>query len=162
MKSWRSGTQAAYNSSEEKWAGWCSELQADPFRATVASFIDFLSDMHKAGFTYDTISGYHSAVSAWHNSIDGTLIGQHCLVQQAMTGVFNEKPLTPRCQETWDLDIVLMYIASISDNPGLEDATLMHKLVTLLALTTASRASELNSLKLEYIIDNSNSIVSRR
>ena len=33
LKSWRTGTRAAYNSAWNKWSSWCSERDIDPFQS---------------------------------------------------------------------------------------------------------------------------------
>jgi len=119
----------------------------------VVSVVDFISDMWQAGYEYSTINGFRSAISAWHKGEQGLPIGQHVMVKRAMTGVHNERPPRPRYTHTWDVDVVLRHIERLGPNTALEDKTLTHKLAMLLALTTASRASEINSLNLEYMVD---------
>ena len=151
--SWRKGTRAAYNSSWSKWYSWCTERATHPVHAPVEMIVEFITDMWKAGYGYNTINGYRSAISSLHAQIDGLPVGQHPLVKRAMTGVFNVRPPMPKYADTWRVDVVLDYINRMGPNAGLGDKALSHKLAMLLALTTASRASEIQGLDLAYMND---------
>ena len=56
----------------------------------------------------------------------------------------------PRYQTTWDIDIVVKYLKSLSPTEEQTLQTLSKKLVTLLALANASRASDIHALDLQY------------
>ena len=45
-------------------ARWCGARQISPFQASVGFVINFLTEMFKSGFAYDTLNGYRSAISA--------------------------------------------------------------------------------------------------
>ena len=152
-KSWRTGTRVAYSCAWQKWHCWSTERSFDPFSAPVACFINFLTHLWKEGYEYSRINGYRSAVSALHEGIDGAPIGQHPLVKKALAGVFNDRPPKPRYTKTWDVGTVLRYMMSLGSNNTLEDKILTYKLAMLLALTTASRASDIQAFDLEYMVD---------
>lgn len=155
----RPGTRSAYNSAWKRWSSWCTEQSLDPFSAPVASVVDFLADLENGGMSYSAINGYRSAISALHNGISGVPVGQHLLVKQVMSGIWNNNPSKPKYEGTWDVDIVLRYIHSLGNNEMLSDKMLTHKLATLLPLSTAARASELSALTLEHFADNGNEII---
>ena len=60
-----------------------------------------------------------------------------------MTGVFKQRPPQPRYTVIWDVEAVLNYLRSLSQNHLLWDKLLNLKLALLLALTSASRVSNL-------------------
>ena len=93
-----------------------------------------------------------------HENVLGVPVGQHPLVKRVMAGVFNSNPPKPRYTTTWDVGQVLDYIESLGPNTELSDKILAHKLAMLLALTTASRASEIQGLDLEFMSDKGNVI----
>ena len=102
--------------------------------------------MANQGLEYTTINGYRSAISMYHPEIEGYKVGQHPTIKQIMTGIFHNKPPTPKYTETWDVDLVLNHIKSKGSNEHLTDKTLTQKLAMLLALTNASRAHEIKNL----------------
>lgn len=146
----RSGTSSRYESAWRKFCGWCSEQQIDPFRCSLTSVLQFLTDQLKEGREFNTIAGYRSAISAFHQPIDGCSIGKHPRVSALMRGIFNKKPPKPKYRFIWDVDLVLGYLETLVINDNLGKLT--HKLVMLLALTSASRASEIWQLDLDYMI----------
>jgi hypothetical protein len=85
--------------------------------------------------------------------------GQHAVVKQFMTGVFNERPPHPRYTTTWDVDIVLHHMEIINDNETLSDKELTMKVTTLLALTTAARAHELRGIDPRLVEDYGNRMI---
>lgn len=157
-KSWRAGSRMAYNSAWRKWACWCSEKKVDPFQAPVELVVDYLTDLYQKQYAYSTINGARSAISALHAPIDGTPVGQHGLVKRLMAGVFNERTPMPRYTDTWEVKVVLDYIRGLGANKDLSDKDLSHKLAMLLALTTASRASEIQGLDLAFMTDDGSHI----
>ena len=51
---------------------------------------------------------------------------------------------------TWDVDVVLSHIRGMEDNDKLFFQLLSHKLVMLMALTSADRCSDMAALNLIY------------
>ena len=68
------------------------------------------------------------------------------------------KTPTPKYAETSDVDKVLEHIPSLGEDNKLTDKELTHKLTMLLALTSASRASEIQGLHLSFMKDNGTEI----
>ena len=68
-----------------------------------------------------------------------------------MRGVYNARPPQPRYTTTWDVGQVLHHISSLGRNRDLSLKQLSHKLVLLLALANASRASEIYALDIRYM-----------
>lgn len=112
----------------------------------MALIADFITEQWKSGLSYSTINGYRSAISAFHEQIEGMPVGQHPLVKRALAGVFNENPPQPKYTDMWDVGVVLKYIDSLGPNGDLDDGQMTRKLTMLLALSNASRASELQAL----------------
>ena len=93
-----------------------------------------------------------SAISACHVHIDGNSVEKHPNVCALLTGIFNQRPPQPRYVFIWDVVIVLQYIRTHwYKNSSLNDTDLTCKLTTLLALTTASRASMIQHLNTEFM-----------
>ena len=110
---------------------------------------------YEKNLEYRTINNYRSAISAYHNYVEGKPVGQHPLVCALLSGIFIEKPPKPRYVFIWDVQVVLVYIkTNWADNKTLSIADLTLKLVTLLALTAASRASAIHHLDVRFMAAN--------
>ena len=140
--SWRSSTETAYSSAWRQWDSWCTQRGLDPLSAPVSSVLEFLFCQYTQGKQYRTINTIRSAISMTHQEVDGTRVGQHPLVTRLLKGVFNSRPPALRYSSTWDVDMVLAYLKSLSQNEELTFATLSHKLAMLMALTNADRCSD--------------------
>ena len=92
-------------------------------------------------FQFNTIAGFRSAISSYHDPIDGVAVGKHPRVSALITGVYNNRMPQPRYTFIWDVEIVLQYLSNLHSEKGLSDKLLTFKLTMLLALTAASRAS---------------------
>ena len=103
-----------------------------------------------SGLQQCTINVVCSAVSMTHERIEGLSLGQQLLVNRLMKGVYKLRPPRPRYSYTWDVDLVVQYIASMGDNSDLPLKRLSQKLAFLMALVVASRTSELQALDLRY------------
>ena len=159
--SWRKGTITAYNSCWGQWCSWCHGRQTDPFCTPVVDIVNYLTERFDKGDSYRTLNSHRSAISAFHEPIDGVKVGQHPLVRRLMTASFNAKPPQPRYTSQWNVDIVLEYITSLGPNDSLSDKLLTHKLTMLLALGSAGRTSELCAFDVRYMSDGGDSITFR-
>ena len=63
--------------------------------------------------------------------------------------MFNNKPPLPKYQSTWSVESVIAYVRSMGPNELLTLKQLTHNLSILLALTTASRSSDLSLLSVQ-------------
>ena len=91
-----------------------------------------------------------SAVSSTHAPLEGSPIGQHPLVSQLLRGIYNSRPPRLRYTCTWDVDVVVQHLKGLGNNADLSLKTLSGKLTLLMALTLASRRSELQALDLRF------------
>lgn len=151
-KSRRESSTANYNSSWNKWSSWCTGKQVDPFRCNLNYVLEFLAKLFNEGYQYRTINAYRSAISAFHEKIDNLQDGKHPNICALLAGVFNSRPPQPRYTSAWDVQQVLDFIKSKwFDSNLLSYKELTLKLVMLLALTSASRASCLCHLDIRFM-----------
>ena len=52
--------------------------------------VQFLIECFQEGFKYNTIAGFKSAISAYHDPIQGIPVGKHARVSDILTGIFNK------------------------------------------------------------------------
>ena len=145
----RQGTIKHYQSAWNKWSGWCSGKQIDPFRCSIDNVINFLTCTFNENKEYNTIAGYRSAISAYHDPINGVSVGRHLLVSDLLTGILNKRFPQPRYTFIWDVGTVISYLSSIQSK-DIKPLTL--KLTMLLALTSAARAHEIAYLDIRYLV----------
>lgn len=108
--------------------------------------LDYLTLLYDSGLKYSAINTARSALSSFVVSEDGRPMGKHPLVVRFMKGVFQTRPALPRHGVTWDTDIVLKYIKSLSPVKDLSLKDLTFKLVTLTALLSGQRLQCLHLL----------------
>ena len=107
---------------------------------------------------YRTINTYRSAISRGHNLVNGAPVGQHRAIVHHMRAIFNVRTPQPKYQSVWDVDKILSYLASLGPNDKLSLKHLTQKLAMLLALTSASRASEMHKLNIDFMLKKENVI----
>ena len=113
----------------------------------------FLTECFQEGFKYNTIAGFRSAISAYHNPIQGILVGKHPKVFDLLTGFLNKN--SPQLKLNFIRDVKKVFINFLSSlrfetNGDLIDLTL--KCTMLLALTSAVRALNIAYLDTRYLI----------
>ena len=151
LSSWRKTTEDAYSCCWRRWEQWCTSAGYNSIHAPISAILDFLARQFAEGKQYRTINSYRSAISMTHTPIDGVVVGKHPLVTRLMKGVFNRRPPQPRYSFTWDVGMVLEHVCSLGKNNDISLKQLSHKLVVLLALSNASRASEIHALDIRYL-----------
>ena len=112
--------------------------------------IEFLTNLFHAGLSYSSLNTARSALSTYV-CIDGIAAGIHPLVKRFMRGVFNLRPAFPKYLVTWDTDIVLKKIKSMSPVRVLSLKNLTYKLVMLLALLTGQRCQTIHALTMDSV-----------
>jgi len=150
LAGWSKHTNSAYQSGWKRWSSWCQGRKIDPIHCGIQPFLTFLTALFQEGLQYSSINTVRSAVSSTHQPIDGVPIGQHPLVRRLFKGVYNSRPPQPCYTRTWDVSLVVDYISQMGENKDLSLKDLSSKLLTLMALTSASRVSELQALDLRF------------
>ena len=81
---------------------FCSSRGFDPYKATPALALDFMTDLFEQGLGYSAMNTVRSALSQVLHSPTGVSFGELPTVKQFLKGVFQGKPTLPRCSVTWD------------------------------------------------------------
>ena len=111
--------------------------------------LNFLGNLFEKEYEYS----HRSAISAYHNLVEGKPVGQHISVCNLMTGVFNKNPPKPNYSFIWDVEKVLKYIKTLPTDTELSDRTLLLlKLTSFLLLTSAGRCREICYLDTRYMV----------
>ena len=89
--------------------------------------MQFLMECFQEGFKYNTIAGFRSAISAYHNPIQGILVGKHPKVFDLLTSFFNKN--SPQLKLNFIRDVKKVIINFLSSqrfqaNSNLIDLTL--------------------------------------
>ena len=62
----------------------------------VSIVLDYLAELFDQGYGYNYIASHWSAISAYHEPVEGISVGKHPRVSTLLTGIFNKKPPLPR------------------------------------------------------------------
>ena len=160
VSSERESTLCTYSSAWNKWVSWCVEQNVSLIRCNVNWILDFLAFLFESGYEYRTICTHRSAISALHNNIEESPVGEHLQVSSLITGVFNNRPPQPKYNFFWDVRLVPDYLKKeLPNNNDLPDKLLTVKVAMLLALTSASRVRDLHILDTWFIVKTSKKYV---
>ena len=111
----------------------------NPLSATVKEGVNFLAIFYDEGKGYSALNTARSALSTVFTLQNNQTFGIHPLVTRFMKGVFETRPSLPRYSETWDVNVVLDYIAGLGQPEDQDLKMLTYKTVMLLALLTGQR-----------------------
>ena len=152
----RAGTISNYESAWRKWVCWCGEQSINPSRSPLNKILNYLAILYDQNLEYRTINVHRSAISAYHDPIEGESVGKHPRVCALMKGIFNTRNPKPKYSFIWDVNKVLEYLRTLGID--LSDKLLTEKLAMLLALSVASRGHELQHLDIRYMTKSNNLI----
>ena len=153
------GTISNYESAWEKWSRWCSEQKVDPVKCSVNYVLDFLAYLFGMGFKYYTINSHRSVISAYHDYVEHSPVGQYSRFSALMTGVFNAFLPKPKIFFIWDVEKVLFYFDNLLMNEEISGRFHLLKLTTLLSVTSPSRGHEIAYLNVKYMYKEKNSFI---
>ena len=111
----------------------------------------YLSYFFYLGYEYRTVGYQRSVISAYHECVDNKPVDQHPHVRALLKGVFNERPPQPRYVFICDIQSILDFAKYQWSGCDLSDKVLTNKLVILMALSSASRASATHRLDVRYM-----------
>ena len=148
----RKSSISHYESAWGKWSSWTRQRKIDPVSCSLNFILDFLAELFDKGLQYNTICTYRSAISAYHNPVEGKPVGQNSRISALMTGVFNLRPPLPRYTFVWDVSEVLSFIRRLPTDNSISNKDLTLKLSSLLAITSAGRASEICYFDIRYLV----------
>ena len=112
--------------------------------------VNFLSELFYEGFMYRTLGVYRSAISAYHDPVEGIPIGQSRIVEKFMGGVDNLRPPKPKYTVIWDVDIVIQFLRSMGGNEIQNWRNMNLRLAAILAIARYKRAADLYLLDVRY------------
>ena len=141
-------SESNYDLSRRMWDSWCDKQQVDAFCCDVIKILGYLAFLFEKRYEYRTIRCHKSANSAFHEYVDGKPVGQNPEVCAVVSGIFNKRPPQFRYIFVCNVESVMNYIKTKwKNNENLSEKYLTYKLVILLALTSASRASTMYQCK---------------
>ena len=134
-----------------------SERKIDPFCSNINQILEFLSQLFQNGLQYRTINNYRSAISAFHDHIQGKPVGEHPRICSLVAGVFNSITPQRRYCFIWNVLTMIDFIKSKwGQNEDLSDKYLTYELTMLLALTSASHVLGLHHLDIRFMTKGTN------
>ena len=117
--------------------------QTDPLSNSLREVLDFFADIFVLEFEYSNINTHRSAISVFHEPIEEFSVRKSPKTCNLMTDVYKNIPAKPRYLFVWDIQTVSRYLISVVLKTLLRAEMLTLKLKKLLALTSASRCSEI-------------------
>jgi len=145
------GTRRHYMSAWESFSSWCRKREIDPISSPIEIVVNYLTTLFEQGKEYNTINGHRSAISFYHEIVEGLPVGQHPLVTSLLKGVSRQRPPMPKYTEIWDIDTVLNGMKELPGNEHLQLKQLTFKTITLLGILAPNRGSELTDLDINLM-----------
>ena len=147
----RESTRRVYGSRLKHYQRWCVDRGVDPVKAPLTEVAEFLENLrtiwHKGNpLAPSTFAGYRSAIAAIHQGFsDGSTVSSNADLSTLLKGIFvvTAKPRT--LKETWDLPMVLRYLAG----PPFEPLAMAIKTGFLVQLALARRVSWVHSCPID-------------
>ena len=107
MSSWRHSTKHMYDVYIRKWERYASERKVDKVSPPLTAAVNFLASLAESDLSYSAVCTARSALSSYLCTYDGVPFGKNELVKRLIKGVFETKPVFPKYNATWDVNIVL-------------------------------------------------------
>ena len=138
----RSGTRNVYTARFNHFRTYCDSIGVDPQHCSENVVVNFLTMLKtKFGYKYQTIAGYRSAISKYHDGIHGVPIGQAKHVKRVTKAVFNVSPPIAKYANIWPVDKLLVFLGTLYPHEDLTVSQLGMKCLSLISLTSVSRSS---------------------
>lgn len=131
---------------------------ANPFSVIIANILEFLASLQSSGKSYSSINIHRSMLSTTLKPAEGIPIGEHPEVVRLLKGCYNRNPPRPKYSATWDSNQVIAFVSTLGENDSLSLYLLATKMVTLIALATLMRVSEIAAIGLKSVVFSQNGV----
>lgn len=139
-------TLKQYESALNQWISFCTISQVDVYPEKT-SVMKYLVHKYDGGASYNSLNAIRAALSL----ISMEKIGDDREISRLLRGFYKNRPPIPKYTETWDVDVVLEYLAKIYPLEDLDIDRLTKKVVTLMILGTGQRAQTMSKVRLDCI-----------
>ena len=150
MHAWKDGTKKQCECYLKKLRDFVERKDIDIYSPTVQDILEFLTILHNKGLGYSALNTARSSLSSIV-SIEGRPAGEHILVTKFMKGAFNLRPVNPKTNGTWDPEIMLKYLKTLSPVKKLSFKMLTYKAVTLLWLLSGQRGQGIKLIDIRNV-----------
>ena len=150
LSSWRQGPKFQYMTYIKTWKDYRGENSNKRMSSSLQAVEEFLTVFYNQELGYSTINTERSALSTFIVS-EGKPVGRHPLVIRFLKGLFLLRLALLRNTVTWDTDVVLCCLKTISPVKALLLKCFIFKLATLLAFLPGQRAQTLSLLDIRNI-----------
>lgn len=152
LNSWAPSTRKQYDSALKTFHKHCQKLDINPWIPNIPTLLNYLASMSEQGKSFSSIGTSRAAVIAvWEQLSGSNNLGESAMLKRFMKGIFRSKPPTPKYADVWDVEVVLSKMRDMPNTEELPLGRLTHKLVTLLAICSPQRVSEIASLSLTHM-----------
>lgn len=135
-----------------KWFAYCKVKNIDPYEARFEDAADFLAEeFSNSSKGYSSMNTARSALSAILKPKDGFTFGKHPLTCRILKGMFRMRPSLPKYTVTYDVSIVLNFLADIPSDSELDLPSLTFKLATLMLFLSGKRSQIMEALALQFM-----------
>jgi integrase len=150
FKSVRESTRRSYAGCWNRWLCWNKKRSQDPLDTSVERLCNYLASLSDEGLGASSLNIHKSAIFYFLCLKDRKYDSMvHAVIlNRLIKGAFNSRPPTRRTQ-VWEVSQVLNLLESWGPNNSLSLNHLFLKSLTLTALVTACRVSELANLSNE-------------
>ena len=117
--------------------------------------IEFLTMLFNKGLQYSALNSARSALSTVI-IVQGKPVGQHPIIIRFLKGVYNLRPTFPKTNVTWDPEILLKFMKTLSPVRLLSLKNLTLKTTALLWLLTGQRGQSIQCIDIRNLTLNKN------
>ncbi len=144
-------TRRAYTLKWNLFVEWCSSHQEDPRRCSIRAVLSFLQQGLERRLSPSTLKVYVAAISAYHDPVEGKLVGKHNLVVRFLRGARRLNHPRPPSLPSWDLALVLRALLTAPFEPlqSVELKFLSMKTLLLTALASIKRVGDLQAFSVD-------------
>jgi len=98
------GTRRRYGTAWKKFQSWCSQREMDPISCHIKEVLNYLGYLFDGGLGYSAINSHRSAISFFHQPVEGFPVGKHPSVCKLLRGIARERPIIPKYSFMWDIE----------------------------------------------------------
>ena len=149
-------TLVSYQRCWARFSSWYNKWQGNYSAVTVADVCEFLLFLFNSGsdagksYTSDALNTFRSALS-FFLKLDFPDLGYDARITRLFASFYKQRPSFPRYVVTWDVGVVLRFLASWHPPSSLSLKQLTLKTVALVALTASDRAQTIHALRSDMV-----------
>lgn len=152
--------ERVHDSRWDVFGAWCLENDLDPFDMNETTLANFLAEKGKS-VSPPTVNNYRASIlNVWKVCSEAVVASQSEVIKMMLKSMTLKTPIKAKYQDTWDLDLLMRYVAKLAESDKPLDVR--DTLILLLRIMNLRRCGDCHNILFDKVNEEDGTFVQLR